>query len=1166
MLNMGAPNAWSREQFEAMLAIPGVIASLNPTVLGNSLSVNALLNLTVGQIAQLTGVQWQGILNNPTLSKVVFNAGRGAGYWSLAQLQAVSSAAIPHMTQDQYLQFEDGLVMFSQAQQDAMTRNVALLVIMLTGRTDGWTQDQIARVVNTVPGMIPLSGLPGGMENGHPNPNQGVGQQHQLNYETTTNIAAIKAALSSASWSTLSAGNQAALLSNPALPGAFANLSSRERVDILGNQALISRLTGNNLISFVRYLYVSVTKEQYEDLRGNGRAPVLTEEQIHILISTRDENVMHVLDQFAESMHNAFGTHVISPRNFIALLDENTPRGIEILHTVALFSPAAFADGLITAHVISRLGQDRLLGMGILTALMRYAPAAFTEGVITSEVITFLTEGLISERYAALMSQLRNAPRAFANGCLTQVQVDNLINNRYGIDRIPGLALQYAFIQRAPTALPSTMNQQAVYSEFRNRLRDLDEGGMSYLLGYQALLIEMLLPEEVNAVVNNANFMTAIDEMSRAEMTSFLGAGGILLSQLRLAVVERIVSNARFIPAIDRMDTAQLSSFLGSGGILLHALSFRAQQAFVQEGVPPQIAFATLHSIITNPRFNAAFAALNPEQIRAFLTTSGFFTTYLVRVEQIYGPADLAITNVRAMVNAANFVDAITGMSYAQQRNFFANDGLEFISQSGALGAILRMLSAEALNLIAMLDTRGLDFLNLIAARAQSINLDPVAIAGLTTDSATRLITDPGGLVFLDSLSHIQIEAIAPAIIVAMITAPEDRGTVPSQLVPAIWESITPAQLEAIYASWIGLTPSQRAVLLSVPIFLENPDPRVLNNLSAAEASLLPINFWQQVTTPQLRALLANNNLFANFLQNPGQLNRITLVNLQAIPTGVLIELGNQASPNAYSFLNSGWAFFTHAQQSGLREGGFIPPNIQNGLAGNHLLIDQQPSLGQGEVATGATWDKGSTVTVSAAEFSAAQKQSLLGVLDQYAALTGLSFQMVDTGGQIDLGFDNLGTLSTGVVGLTTIHEDQGHMQSAQIVLENPAEDPLDANGIYGGTQASFTQVLMHELGHALGLADNNVAGSIENFYLDSSNQTLNDYDVQALQALYGTAASAPVAKDSHGATLTTSALLNQLKQAMASASSDVGAMPSTGSYYTNPYVQSSLTVSAPSR
>jgi hypothetical protein len=347
-------------------------------------------------------------------------------------------------------------------------------------------------------------------------------------------------------------------------------------------------------------------------------------------------------------------------------------------------------------------------------------------------------------------------------------------------------------------------------------------------------------------------------------------------------------------------------------------------------------------------------------------------------------------------------------------------------------------------------------------------------------------------------------------------------------------------------------------------------DENALGGLTPAEANQLETVFWKYITVDRLTAMMNSETLGAGYFGGfrNGDPAHIQMANMNAIAPQVLVAAyeatTSQAVRNAIKLEQKELSYEQRKAFLLANIAGFEPlPNIQNGLAGNHLLIDQQPSLDQGEVATGATWDKGSTVTVSAEEFSAAQKQSLLGVLDQYAALTGLSFQMVDTGGQIDLGFDNLGTLSTGVVGLTTIHEDQGHMQSAQIVLENPAEDPLDASGIYGGTQASFTQVLMHELGHALGLADNNVAGSIENFYLDSSNQTLNDYDFQALQALYDTAASAPVAKDSHGATLTTSALLNQLKQAMASASSDVGAMPSTGSYYTRPYVQSSPTVSS---
>lgn len=83
MLNIGQPSSWSSAQFQAMVSIPSVLASINPNILRNALSVPALLSLTRGQIAQLTGTQWQAILANSTLSKVIYNAGSGNGYWTL---------------------------------------------------------------------------------------------------------------------------------------------------------------------------------------------------------------------------------------------------------------------------------------------------------------------------------------------------------------------------------------------------------------------------------------------------------------------------------------------------------------------------------------------------------------------------------------------------------------------------------------------------------------------------------------------------------------------------------------------------------------------------------------------------------------------------------------------------------------------------------------------------------------------------------------------------------------------------------------------------------------------------------------------------------------------------------------------------------------------------
>lgn len=295
-----------------------------------------------------------------------------------------------------------------------------------------------------------------------------------------------------------------------------------------------------------------------------------------------------------------------------------------------------------------------------------------------------------------------------------------------------------------------------------------------------------------------------------------------------------------------------------------------------------------------------------------------------------------------------------------------------------------------------------------------------------------------------------------------------------------------------------------------------------------------------------------------------------------------------------------GWAQLTADQQGAIvakNIADFIAPHMDLALAGNPLGINQQIISGtsllagsiigggntglmgspqsaftevqelivtnyQGEVATGAIWDKESAVTVSAAGFTNTQMAQLSNVLSEYGAITGLSFQMVAAGGQINLGFANLATTTTGSVGLTTITAANGQMQSAQILLENAGG--LSANGTYIGTQASFNQVLLHEIGHALGLADNNLVGSIENYYLGSNNQVLSAADIAALQTLYGPSTDGLSTSDdlNPSAGLITVAGLHQLTQAMASAHTPVGALTtSTGTFMSAPGMSSQLTL-----
>ncbi|PJO20572.1 hypothetical protein Y5A_024290 [Burkholderia glumae AU6208] len=100
-------------------------------------------------------------------------------------------------------------------------------------------------------------------------------------------------------------------------------------------------------------------------------------------------------------------------------------------------------------------------------------------------------------------------------------------------------------------------------------------------------------------------------------------------------------------------------------------------------------------------------------------------------------------------------------------------------------------------------------------------------------------------------------------------------------------------------------------------------------------------------------------------------------------------------------------------------------------------------------------------------------------------------------------------TASTGEVGYTTFKAAHGVIApGASISLESPTEDALTSSSgslpIYAGTEATFYQTVLHEIGHALGLADNADSGSIMNYDLTSSNRTLDQTDINAIEALYG--------------------------------------------------------------
>ncbi|MHA6823849.1 matrixin family metalloprotease [Ralstonia pseudosolanacearum] len=184
------------------------------------------------------------------------------------------------------------------------------------------------------------------------------------------------------------------------------------------------------------------------------------------------------------------------------------------------------------------------------------------------------------------------------------------------------------------------------------------------------------------------------------------------------------------------------------------------------------------------------------------------------------------------------------------------------------------------------------------------------------------------------------------------------------------------------------------------------------------------------------------------------------------------------------------------------------------------------------------TWSVGDAAAGTATSFSGnmdiAEEAAVQQAFATWAQASGLTFVEVADSSQADIrvGLSEFDTANTGVVGYTTFHAAGGAMQAGAIVrVEDPTQDAMisgaDGQLTYSGTQAEFEQVLLHEIGHALGLASNGDAQSVMNYELTSSNLTLDSTDIAGIQELYGTS-SGPLSSSQ----VTTA---SQLVQAMAS-------------------------------
>ena len=183
------------------------------------------------------------------------------------------------------------------------------------------------------------------------------------------------------------------------------------------------------------------------------------------------------------------------------------------------------------------------------------------------------------------------------------------------------------------------------------------------------------------------------------------------------------------------------------------------------------------------------------------------------------------------------------------------------------------------------------------------------------------------------------------------------------------------------------------------------------------------------------------------------------------------------------------------------------------------------------------TWSLAGSPSDSALPFSnymgSNYESAVQDAFNAWAAVDpNITFKEVADSSQSDIriGFSNFNTSSSGVVGYTSYQANNGQMEAGMTIeVEDPNQDSLvigpTGQLTYAGTNATLVQVLEHEIGHALGFADNTDSNSIMYYELTSSNATLDNTDVAGLNSLYG---SEP------GASTFISNSMNQLVQAMA--------------------------------
>jgi len=128
--------------------------------------------------------------------------------------------------------------------------------------------------------------------------------------------------------------------------------------------------------------------------------------------------------------------------------------------------------------------------------------------------------------------------------------------------------------------------------------------------------------------------------------------------------------------------------------------------------------------------------------------------------------------------------------------------------------------------------------------------------------------------------------------------------------------------------------------------------------------------------------------------------------------------------------------------------------------------------------------------------------------------LAGVTLVQVADSDDADMriGFGLFGA-DTGQIGETSYSYINGTVQAfipgVTVQAEDPAERRVGSDGLYAGTQTSLAQVVLHEIGHALGLGHSSDQASVMHPVATAANRALDATDLDGIRALYGVPAFA---------------------------------------------------------